>query len=268
MPIITLISDMGTQDHYVAAVKGYLYTQASDLNVVDITHAISHFNLPQAAFVLGQVFRDFPKGTIHLIGVDTESDFEKAHLLVGKEDHWFIGADNGIFALLFESSEADIYELNLRQDGDSLAFPLKDVFAKAAIHLARGGTAEVIGKRRNSFKQFNLIPANIKENLIEGRIIHIDSYGNLITNINRSQFREWLNGRTFEIIYRDFDGQGIRKIHDRYGEVAEGDRVAVFNSGNLLEIALNRGAKGSGGGANKLLGAKVNDIIRIKADDY
>jgi hypothetical protein len=267
MPIITLTTDMGTRDHYIAAVKGYLMSNLKDVQVVDISHQIRTFDIQEAAFVIAEVYRDFPEESIHLIGVDSEADESSVHLIVRYNHHWFIGTDNGIFSFLFDELPSEIFEINVDKSANK-SFPLKNVFAKAAVHLANAGNPLEIANPMNTIKKLELFPLSADNQLVECRIRYIDTYGNLITNLNKETFYNWLSGRTFEILYRDLGGQGIRKIHERYGDVKEGERVALFNSSGWLEIALNRGTQGSGGGANKLFGAKVNDVIRIKADDY
>ena len=153
MPIITLTTDLGLKDHYVASVKGEIRSQISEISIVDITHNIEAFNISQTVYVIRNCYKNFPKGSIHILGVDSELSIDNSHLAVFSDGHYFIGADNGIFSLLFDELQPEkIVELNISQNSDSLTFPIKDVFVIAACHIARGGTLEIIGKEVPEFK--------------------------------------------------------------------------------------------------------------------
>lgn len=265
MSVITLTSDMGLRDFYVGAVKGAVYSQLPEAVVVDISHHIPPFDIAQAAFVLRNAFPHFPEGSVHIIGVNPELDLHERvmHVLVKFRKHYFIGADNGIFSLLFDGEPDAIYELNLSQAVDDLTFPTKDVFVPAACHIIRGGTPEVIGKKRQGLKERSMFRPVVDKEAIKGSIIYIDTYGNAITNITRTLFREVVKGRDFKVVYGG-NTEMIREISDAYNNVSEGERLALFGSGGYLEIAINRGARGAGGGADSLLGLHINQSVRIE----
>lgn len=256
---------MGLGDHYVSAVKGAIYTQLPDARVVDISHNIPPFDLACAAFVLRNAFHHFPPGSIHVVGVNPEIDLHEGinHVVVKHKKHFFIGADNGIYSLMFDRLPEEIYELNLSQSVDDLTFPTKDVFVPAACHLARGGTPEVIGRRVQELRQRTMFQPVVEPNAIRGSIIYMDGYGNAITNITRNIFREVGKRRDFRLVYGG-QSDAIREISDAYNNVPEGERLALFGSEGFLEIAINRGAHGSGGGAKTLLGLRINQSIRIE----
>lgn len=256
---------MGLRDFYVGALKGAVYSQLPDAVVVDISHNIPPFDIGQASFVLRNAYEHFPKGTVHIIGVNPELDLHEGvmHMLVKHRGHYFIGADNGIFSLLFDGEPDEIFELSLTQEVDDLTFPTKDVFVPAACHLLRGGTPEVIGKRITGVKQRSMFRPVVEPNAIKGSIIYIDGYSNAITNITRDLFRESARGRKFRVVYGGSNSV-IREISDAYNNVPEGERLALFGSGGYLEIAINRGSQGSGGGAESLLGLKINQSVRIE----
>lgn len=261
--IITLISDMGSKDHYVAAVKGVIYSQIPNCCVVDVSHEITAFNTFQAAWVLKNTFPNFPKGTVHIMGVNPEYSDDTLHVVIRYEGQYFIGADSGLFSLVFDRNPDDVFVLNIMQDSDAMTFPVRDLFAKAACHLARGGTAEVIGRRIQGIKSLEMLRPTVDENIIKATVIHVDCYGNVVTNVNKDLFRKVGKGRDFVIHFKNanFD---IREIHQAYDEVPHGEKVAIFNSAGHLEIAVNKGAIGNGGGANTLLGLRLNHIIRIE----
>lgn len=247
---------MGLQDHYVASIKGSLLTQIKEAQIVDISHLIKPWDLFQASFVVRNCFLDFPKGTIHIIGVDTELIDDRMHICALYKGHYFIGADNGIFSLIFESEPEKMVELTLSPDSTTSTFPTRDIFVKAASHISRGGTLEVIGTIRNTYKQVIIgIPAT-DENTIMGKVIYIDNYGNVLCNITQNIFKNIAKGRGFEIL-RGRDMYEFDRVHTSYHDVEQGEVLIIFNSLGYLEIAMNRG------NAASLLLMKVGDQIRI-----
>ncbi len=260
MPIITLTTDMGLSDYYVAAVKGAILSQLPDVNIVDITHDIPKFDRMKAGFVLRNAYQHFPKGTVHIVGVETLEDEDTPHVALKINGHYFVGADSGIFSLLFSPQLADeIVQLNIRKDQTPRSFPTLNLFVTAACHIARGGTLEIIGRKISGFRQSLMLSPTRGESHLGASIIYIDSYGNLITNIRQEQFDERRQGGKFGIILRRAS-QNINRISKSYNEVPEGDMCALFNDSGYLEISINRGS------AAKLIGLKVNDTLRVEFD--
>lgn len=256
MAIITLTTDLGLKDHYVGVVKGSIIQQCEQAQIVDITHLIPPYDIMEAAFTVKNAYQSFPEGAIHIIGVNPEVELESDHLLVLYKGHYFIGADNGIFSLILDEEADEIYELNISPTEEDLTFPTKDVFAKAACHLVKGGTPAMIGKAVSEFKRRMPFQAVSQDNVIKGIVIHIDHYGNVITNVEESLFKAFGSGRDFAIEFRggDYD---IKRIGRAYSEVPEGEKLAIFGSSGLLEISINKG------NASQLLGLKKSDTIRI-----
>jgi S-adenosylmethionine hydrolase len=250
MAIITLTTDLGLRDNYVASVKGAILKEIPDITIVDITHEIPSFDLPKSAFVLRNCYQDFPDGTIHIVGVNSESNAETPHIAVLANGHYFIGADNGVFSLIFDNTPKKIVELTISQDTDRITFPTKDVFVKAACHIARGGTLEVIGIIKKELLERTLFRAVYENNKLKGMVVYVDHYGNLITNISESSFKEYQKGRSFTISFRKY---GIRKISKSYCSVHEGEKLALFSSSGFMEISINKGH------AKKLLMGLEND---------
>ena len=264
--LITLTSDMGLEDYYVAAVKGAIYNQLPNVKVVDISHDIPPFDIVHASFVLKNTFKEFPKNTIHIIGVDSEKNETNKHLIVKNYDQYFIGADNGIFSLIFDKKPDGIWNINRNTESENYSFPTKDIFVSIACHLARGGLPAVVGNEIQDIKSKQLFRPIVDMNSIKGMVGYIDKYGNLITNISKKIFNEVGKGKAFKIFLTKSE-YSIEKIHQNYNEVVEGERIAIFGSGDFLEIAINKGVKGSGGGASQLFGISINDIITIEFKD-
>ena len=259
MNIVTLTTDMGLKDHYVAVVKGALYSQVPDVRIVDISHQITPFDNAQAAFVLRHAYPEFPRGTVHLIGVNPEATGQTPHLVVRHDGHYFIGADNG----LFDGRPQEAFELTMKLENDHATFPLKNVFVRAAGFLLKGGTPEVIGRKTVRIREMmGFRPA--ADNLsIRGQVIYVDSYGNVVTNITRGQFNELVKGQPFRITFGR-SKHDIEKLSETYDDVSQGERLAFFASSGHLTIAVNKGVEGVGGGASGLLGLEVNDAVRVE----
>ena len=261
--LITLTSDMGLKDYYVAAIKGSIYSQLPDVNIVDISHNIPPFDILHASFVLKNTFKQFPKNTIHIIGVDAEKNEENSHVIVRNYDQYFIGSDNGIFSLMFDKRPDGIWNININTEIDDYSFPTKDIFVPIACHLARGGLPSVVANEIQEIKTKQLFRPIIDNNGIKGMVCYIDKYGNLMTNVTKQMFKDIGKNRPFKIFLTRSE-YSIQKIHLKYNDVPDGERIAIFGSSGFLEIAINKGVKGSGGGASQLFGIKINDIITIE----
>lgn len=264
MAIITLTTDYGEKDYFASALKGAVLCQLPDTNIIDISHNISPFNITEGAYILKNAYHHYPKGTIHIIGIDAEKSKDKLHIAVEIDGHYFIGADDGIFSLMFPDIKPDkVVALTIELETDSMTFPAKDIFVKAACHIARGGTLGVIGRQINEFKQarnFNPI-VSPDGNSISGSVIYIDNFGNAVTNITKKLFRDIGKTRDFEIVLPKV--YTLRKIHKSYNSVPESEKLALFNSGGFLEIAISRADSHTMSGASRLLGISFRDTIKV-----
>ena len=273
LPIITLTTDFGEKDPYVGAVKGAMYSALEGVRIVDISHGISPFHIVEAAYVIQNAYRSFPKGSIHIIGVDGELTPENRHIAVKLDGHYFICANNGILALLSSSIKPEkVFEINIHDHMES-NFPVLDVFVAVACHIARGGTLEVIGKATDDLKQLKGIQpvVNVQQDQIIGTVIYIDNYGNVVINIQRSLYQEVAKGRDPVIKVRHFS---IRNIHERYSDAIDfnvsvdrreeaGKELAIWNSSGFLELAIYKSNPTSVGSAASLFGLEYRDSITI-----
>ncbi|MFD2564849.1 SAM hydrolase/SAM-dependent halogenase family protein [Aquimarina rubra] len=273
MPIITLTTDFGIKDHFVSAVKGAIYTELPDATIVDISHEISPFHITEAAYIIQNAYKSFPKGSIHIIGIDSELNPENKHIAVKLDDHYFICANNGLISLIASEFRPEkIVEINIH-DAIGTNFPVLDVFVAVACHIARGGTLEVVGKSISDIKLIKGITpiVNVGDKQIVGSIIYIDNYGNLITNINRKLFEDVGKGRKFKITARSavFD-----TIYERYSDAInfdiektkreeDGKKLAIFNSSGYLELAIYKSNPKTVGGASSLFGLYFRDTVSI-----
>ncbi len=255
MSIVTLTTDWNTDDYYTGALKGKILSQCAGVRIVDISHKVPPFNISHAAFILRNSFHNFPPGSIHIIGVNTEGSHERPFLLVEYQKHYFVGTDNGIFGLLFSDEPGRIIALDPPRELHS--FSSFSIFAEAACKLASGEKPESMGKPVKDFQQRIPIRAAIDKNVLTGSVIYIDSFRNAITNISRELFDRVGENRDFEI-YVQSNHYIIRKINRYYHETPPGEILALFNSVGLLEIAINNG------NAADLLGLSNNSNIRVK----
>ncbi|HEX9152392.1 MAG TPA: SAM-dependent chlorinase/fluorinase [Flavobacterium sp.] len=272
MSIITLTTDYGLKDHFVGALKGKILSEYSDASIIDISHDIDPFNTVEASYIIGASYASFPKGTVHLIGVDMESNKENQHIVMQWNDHYFIAADNGILSMLSQKIVPQkIVAINIHDRLHNEATDL-DVFVKVACHIAKGGSMSVIGKEINGIKQVTDLQAStaVDGNSLKGHVIYIDHFGNVVTNISKKYFIEVAKGRPYEIVLKT---KNIKTILPNYSAIAssdkypikyyEGEKLAIFNETGFLEIAIFRSNPSKVGSANSLLGLNYRDIIHI-----
>jgi len=257
MAIVTLLTDSGEADHYVAAIKAKILSVNPGLNIVDISHKIGACDLTHAAFVLRAVFRDFPKGTVHLVGVDTIGNRDDAFLAVQLEDHFFVGTDNGLFSLISEKSHQFVADIN-KINPIASAFPERDILAPVAARLASGVSLTNLGTPLPYFKKLMNRQVKANKKIIAGHVLRVDHYGNLITNIPRETFETLTKGKTYTI---QFGGEKFRRIHTLYNQAEQGDCVLLFNSQDLLEIGIYRG------NAAELLGMFYDSAVNILIEE-
>jgi S-adenosylmethionine hydrolase len=272
MSIITLTTDYGLKDHFVGALKGKILSEYSEAAIIDISHDIDPFNTVEASYIIGASYASFPKGSVHLIGVDMEFNKENQHIVMQWNDHYFIAADNGILSMLSQKIVPQkIVTINIHDRLPSGATDL-DVFVKVACHIAKGGLLNVIGKEIKSIKQVTDLQAAISDdgNSLKGHVIYIDHFGNVITNISKKYFIEVAKGRPYEIVLKT---KNIKTILPNYSAIAssdkypiksyEGEKLAIFNEAGFLEIAIFRSNPSKVGSANSLLGLNYRDVVNI-----
>lgn len=255
MTIITLTSDWGLSDHYSASVKGAIISRLPEATLIDITHSISKFSLGETAFVIKNAYPNFPKNSIHIIGVNSESSIKTPHTVILYDGHYFIGSDNGLFSLLCDSTPELIYEITVMQDTDYFTFPSRDIFAKVACMIAEGISWDKIGvPRKELTKMTSYLPVQDK-NSIKGIIVYFDSYDNAFTNITESLFKSVGKGRKFTAYFKN---EELQVLSRSYSDVPNGEIALLFGSTSHLEVAINKGS------AKNLMGINIYDPFRIE----
>jgi S-adenosylmethionine hydrolase len=255
MSIVTLTTDWNKDDYYVGALKGKILSLCPQIRIVDLSHQVPPFNISHAAFILRNSYHNFPPGTMHIIGVNTEGGTDMPFLLLEYKKHYFIGTDNGIFGLMFSEKPDRIIALNAPRELNS--FTSFNVFADTVCKLASGEKPESLGRPVKEYAQRIPIRAAIDKNVLTGSVIYIDSFRNAITNISRDLFERVGEDREFEIFVQS-NHYVIRKINRHYHETPPGEILALFNSVGLMEIAINKG------NAADLLGLSTSSSVRVK----
>ncbi len=255
MAIITLTSDWGTSDYYLAAVKGAFLTQLPEAAIVDIAHDIAPFDLESAAFTVRNCYRQFPAGTIHIVAVNTEESKEHPHIAIRSGNQYFIGTDNGVFYMILGNEVDEAYEIDIIQDTNYFTFSTRDRFVKAAAHIAHGFPLAGLGEKREAIVQRYLFEPVTSLNEIKGMVVHVDGYENAITNISKELFDQIGKKRSFEI---HIAGYVIKKIRLGYTYVGTAELLALFGTHGMLELAINQGKAAS------LCGFWRNTRVQIK----
>jgi S-adenosyl-L-methionine hydrolase (adenosine-forming) len=239
MPLLTLTSDIGVQDFMPAAIKGQIMQVDPSFNILDVTHLLSPFNYPQAAYVCRNAIKNFPTGTFHLVLINLFDD-KSDYLIIVEHDGHFIGcADNGLITMILEAEPQKVVAIPLEKDRAINVLHCANVFAKAFSKLANGSALSDIGDTSVAIKVKYPLKPMLGSNWIEGQIIFIDNFENVIINIRKEEFEAQRNGRRFSIVFKR--DEVIEKISETYADVAEGEKVALFNSAGYLEIAINKG---------------------------
>lgn len=241
MSIITLTTDLGYDDPYLGLVKAKILSQNPAAQIIDISHNINAYDIAEAAYVLKSILSDFPKDTVHIVGVDSRSIDTIQHLGIRYRNQYIIAANNGLINLIADQYYPDnVVELTMNIDSDKKLFPVRDLYAPAAAYLSQGGTLEVIGRRTENLLRRTLLLPTTGEDYIKGAVIYVDRYGNAVTNIHESLIKEVAKGRDYLIGFVT-KGYELDEIHERYDDVTVNERLALINSAGYLEIAINQG---------------------------
>ena len=241
LPVITLLTDFGTADYFVGAVKGAILSINPTAVIADITHEIPPQDLEAAAFTLLASYATFPPGTIHVVVVDPGVGSTRRPVIVSAGGQFFVGPDNGIFTYIYDREPSFqtfhvTAEKYFRQP-TSTTFHGRDIFAPVAAALSNGVKPKVFGPAITDAVRFDspLMPVAHENGRIEGRIIHIDRFGNCITNITR----DLLQDQPATLLVKEKE---INTFSDFYSDASPNDLFGIWGSAGFLEIAVNRGS--------------------------
>lgn len=238
-PIITLLTDFGTADQYVSAMKGVMLSIAPQARLIDISHEVEPQNILGGAYLLANSAPWFPAGTIHLAVVDPGVGSDRSIIAGRWGDQIVIAPDNGLVSFMQKDTPAsEIFELTDRQYSlldVSKTFHGRDVLAPAAAHVACGTALSALGARITQPQIIHLPQPELRENRLVGQVIHVDRFGNLVTNIKADEFREFAPAT---VHVKD---HVISSLVRTYSDAPIGRPLAVVGSSNMLEISINQG---------------------------
>jgi S-adenosylmethionine hydrolase len=244
MRIVTLTTDLGYRDPYLATVKAKLITSQVPLQILDLSCEVKNNNISDAAYILQNAIQYFPPGTIHLVGVKfviNRSELNKAqhpdnsrYLICQYMEQYFLTPDTGLFTLLDEGFSAPVFQLYY--EGTQHHFFLRDIFVNACLHLVKGGNLMDIATPAPDYYKAFQFKSYVTENILRGKGIYVDDFGNIITNITKSQWDTVIGSRQFTI---SLPGTRLTKIQNTYDDVRFGNPLVFFNSLGYLEVAVN-----------------------------
>ena len=233
MPTITLLTDFGTSDSYVAEVKGVLLSGCPSATLIDISHAVPPGNIATAAYLLGRSWRFFPKGTVHLVVVDPGVGTTRRAVAIGRDGHYFVAPDNGVLTPIVGPG-AEVWTL-AEPEGASPTFHGRDLFAPAAARLASGATLADVGALILEPPVLLASPIPQYEGKrLHGTILHVDRYGNLVTTFTE--------GAVPPYAVLESEDMEIGPIRRTFGDVATGELLAYWGSSGHLEVAVRDGS--------------------------
>lgn len=257
MGVITLTTDFGLQDPYVAAAKGVILSINPKVDIIDISHAIEPQNIAQAAFLLSTTYHYFPKGTIHVAVVDPEVGTERKAVLLVTPSAFFLAPDNGLLSYIIDETPPDNVQVfaltNPRYLLSTISdtFHCRDIFAPAAAHLSRGISPDEFGEILHSIYAFPISRPQVSEDgVLIGHILHIDHFGNLISDIKKNNLPR---GRIFIEVH----GHIIDDLSRTYADEDENELLALIGSSGNLEISV------SNNNAARFLRAKMGDEVKV-----
>jgi hypothetical protein len=257
-PIITLLTDFGTRDHYVASMKGVILNINPQCSLVDITHDVIPNDIQEGALILANTFSYFPKGTIHLSVVDPGVGSARKPVLLVTQNYFFVGPDNGLFGVIAQRERVKQVVVLTKKEyflpKVSITFHGRDIFAPVAAHLSSGVKPSAFGYQTRSLKELGIRRPMVKSGKLSGEILHIDTFGNLVSNIDGEKLFQFVRGHPFVI---RAGGKGIRELKSMYWEGEKGEPIALIGSGGFLEISVREG------NAQKVLKVKRGDPITV-----
>jgi S-adenosylmethionine hydrolase len=262
-PLITLLTDFGTRDGYVGMIKGVIRRINPKIEIIDLCHEIPPQDIFEAAYILHTSYRYFPQRTIHLSVVDPGVGTGRKIVCLKTKDYFFLAPDNGLLTFILENEKIEkMVEVTSKRYSlktVSNTFHGRDIFAPLAAHLSLGLDLGKLGRKVKSFEKIEVAkPVLSSKGTLKGRIIHIDPFGNLVTNISRDIF-EYFSGKFPRVKIRIRIGrEEISRISKSYAESKPGELLALFGSANFLEVSLNRGS------AQKFLGSVKGEEIKVE----
>jgi S-adenosylmethionine hydrolase len=243
--IITLLSDFGLKDPYVAEMKAVILSICPEAKIVDVSHEILKFDTRMGAFVLASAVPYFPKGTVHVAVVDPGVRTKRRPTIVETKHGYFVGPDNGILMLAaFREGLDHVYVIENPQymlQRVSRTFHGRDVFAPTAAHLAKGVVVSEFGQEIKDYVVPDFAKSCLKSGVVFGEVLYIDDFGNIITNISSENLKELAIHEQGALIVEIDKKAWVLRLCSAYGDVSRGESLVVMGSHDFLEISINQG---------------------------
>ncbi len=260
--LVTLLTDFGTRDPYLPAMKGALLRLCPKAQIVDITHDLASYDVLAGAFVLAQAAPQFPPQTLHVVVIDPGVGSQRNILAAQFGGQRFLFPDNGVISLVAEALPLEamhvVQDKRYVPDDASMTFHGRDIFAPVAAHLLSGLPMSQLGPQPQKYLQLDLPSASADETSLKGQVIYIDHFGNLITNVSMDQIQSRFPN--FDLL-KVFCGQTeIGPLTGTYSFVPQGAALALINSMGLLEVAVNQGR------ACDILGTGVGTPVALRTE--
>jgi len=234
--LVSIISDWKNHDYYLPLLKASVMHLVPDVKFFDVTHNIPAFSYQRAGFILRCTYKSLPRGTIHLVCVNTEASPDNPYVVIRHKSHYFVGTDNGVFGVIFDRAPETVVHV-FPNEVDFPSFPCVSVYSKIAGFILQGGSIEELGTPAGDVHRKTGLSPSIEPGTITGHIMYVDSYNNGITNISRELFDKHIGSKDFNI-YVNSNFNKVSRIYTAYNQVASGELVVLFNSMGLLEIAV------------------------------
>jgi S-adenosyl-L-methionine hydrolase (adenosine-forming) len=265
IPTITLLTDYGTRDGYVASMKGAILSINSSVNIVDISHDIAPQDILEAAFVLRSAFSYFPVRTIHVVVVDPTVGSARKILMVSTDNYYFVAPDNGVLSLIYDiepfSSVVQVSAEHYFRGAVSNTFHGRDIMAPVAAWLSKGNPMDNFGEPTENYLRLSFPkPKVVAEGTLKGNIVHIDRFGNLITNVTRNDYEELRSKTPGENFKTVVGKQEINGLKNYYAQGQKGELLTLFGSSDFLEIAQTQGSAAKTLGVSR--GAEIGIVLK------
>lgn len=271
-PLITITTDFGTEDAYVPSMKGTMLSICPGARMVDVTHEISPQDVMEAAFVLRATVPYFPDGSVHLVVVDPGVGTDRRAVALRHNNQWFVGADNGLFPLALNATPEAAVALDnpdrWRTPSPSSTFHGRDIFAPAAAHLAAGAPLDALGAPVDTLESLHWARPSVDDGTVQGWVVHVDHFGNCITNIRRSHLADTVGqdadaplAESLRSVKGYAGSRIVQQFGSTYGTVPEGEPLLLIGSTDFLEIAVR------GGSAADFLDIRKGDSVKLTIED-
>lgn len=260
-PVITLTTDFGLNDPFVGVMKGAILSLNPRANIIDLSHGIASHDIREAAFTVGMNYKFFPERTVHVVVVDPGVGSRRRPLLVVTERQYFIGPDNGVFSYVYQQEARTLQVIHITADhyflkSKSPTFQGRDVFAPVAASLAGGTNILNFGEVITDYLSIDVPMPAVGTGVVRGEIIHIDKFGNAMTNVSQKEVDELVRQNPGVLLKVLLSGREV-PVKMYYGEALDKELHCVINSSEYIEFFVNRGSAAS------LFNISIGDAVEV-----